>query len=176
MWCASFFGEAQQRQPYSTVGIILSPILTVIGVFYWFKYYRATRGHYPKFRSVWNNTSNAGGRIYLNFSFMLKHILEFWTFCILFWMGLVLVMVLTFRRSDAFEATKQYCQSNQEILSQTGTIKYYGVLVGGNISTGGQGGTADLSFTIVGTKGNFSANSKLTKQSGSWTVDNLDLK
>jgi hypothetical protein len=176
MWCASFFGEALHGQPYSTVGIIVSPILTVISVFYWFNYYRATRGHYPRFKTVWDNTSYIGGKFSLGFDFMLKHLLEFWIFCILFWMGLVLVMVLTFGRSDALEATKQYCQSNQEILSQTGTIKYYGVLVGGSISTSGQSGSADLSFTIVGTKGNFSANSKLTKQNGAWTVENLELR
>jgi hypothetical protein len=91
-------------------------------------------------------------------------------------MGLVLIMVLTFRRSDAFESTKQYCQSNQEIISQTGEIKYFGILVVGNMSTDGQDGKADLSFTIVGKKGNFSANSMLTKQSGVWTVGNLNLR
>ncbi|HRO76206.1 MAG TPA: cytochrome c oxidase assembly factor Coa1 family protein [Crocinitomicaceae bacterium] len=176
MWCASFFGEAFQGQPYSTVGIIVSPILTIIGVFYWFKYYRATRGHYPRFKTVWDNTTNIGGELTLRFDFLFKHVLEFWTFCILFWMGLVLIMVLTFRRSDAFETTKQYCQNNQEILSQTGEIKYYGILVAGNMSTGGQGGSADLSFTIVGAKGNFSANSKLTKHSGIWTVENIQLQ
>ena len=176
MWCASFFGEAFQGQPYSTVGIIVSPILTIIGVFYWFKYYRATRGHYPRFKTVWDNTTSIGGELTLRFDFLFKHVLEFWTFCILFWMGLVLIMVLTFRRSDAFETTKQYCQNNQEILSQTGEIKYYGILVAGNMSTGGQGGSADLSFTIVGAKGNFSANSKLTKRSGIWTVENIQLQ
>ena len=176
LWCASFFGEALNKQPYSTVGIIVSPILTVIGVIYWFKHYRVVRGHYPRFKSVWDNTSYNGGKFFLGFDFILKHLLEFWTFCILFWMGLVLIMVLTFRRSDAFESTKQYCQSNQEIISQTGEIKYFGVLVVGNMSTDGQGGKADLSFTIVGTKGNFSANSMLTKQSEVWTVENLNLR
>ena len=176
MWCASFFGEAFECQPYSTAGIIISPILTIIGVFYWFKYCRTTRGHYPKFKTIWDNTTNNGGMFTLNFDFLIKHILEFWTFCILFWMGLVLIMVLTFRRSDAFKATKNYCQINEEILSQTGKIKYYGVFVAGNMSSGGQAGNADFSFTIVGTKGNFSANSKLNKESGVWTVENLNLR
>jgi hypothetical protein len=176
MWCAAFFGEAFQGQPYSTIGIIVSPILTIIGLFFWFKYYHSTRGHHPKFKTVWDNTAYIGGTFTLDFDFLLKHALEFWTFCILFWMGFVLIMVLTFRSSDAFEATKNYCQNNQEILSQTGEIEYYGVLVGGNMSNGEQGGNADLSFTIIGTKGNFSANSKLSKQSGSWTVDKLELR
>lgn len=176
LWCVSFFGEAFNGQPYSTVGIIVSPILTIIGVFYWCKYYRATRGNYPKFKTVWDNTVYVGGHFTLGFDFLLKHALEFWTFCILFWMGLVLIMVLTFRSSDAFEATRQYCQNNQEILSQTGEIKYYGVLVGGNMSTGEQTGKAELSFTIVGTNGNYSAKSKLTKQSGVWTVEKIQLR
>jgi len=176
MWCASFFGEALKRQPYSTVGIIISPILTVVGILYWLKYYRSTRGHYPKFKTIWNNTTNIGGELTLRLDFLLKHVLEFWTFCILFWMGLVLLMVLTFRRSGAFEATKRYCQTSQDIISQTGKIKYYGVLVAGNTSMGGQEGSANLSFTIVGTKGNFSADSKLTKQSGVWIVENLNLR
>jgi hypothetical protein len=176
MWLASFFGEALNGQPYSTIGIIVSPFLTIAGIFYWFNYYRATRGHYPKFKTVWNNISSVGGKLSLNFDFLLKHMLEFWTFCILFWMGLVLIMVLIFRNSDAFEVTKQYCQNHPEILLQTGEIKYYGVLVAGKMSTGEKDGEADLSFTIVGTKGNFSAKSKLTKQNGLWTVENLDLR
>lgn len=176
LWCASFFGEAFNGQPYSTVGIILSPILTVIGIFYWFRYYRSTKGHYPRFEKVWDNITHVGGRFTLGSNFLLNHILEFWTFCILFWMVLVLVMVLTFRRSDAFEAAKNYCQTNQEIISQTGEIKYYGVLVAGKMSTVGENSKASFSFTIVGAKGNFSAISKLTKQRGAWTVNELELR
>ncbi|MCH6235076.1 hypothetical protein [Cognataquiflexum rubidum] len=176
IWCASFFGEALGGQPYSTIGIVISPVLTVIGVFYWFKYYHTKRGHYPKFEILGNNIVHAGGSLTLRFDFLLKHILKFWTFCILFWMGLVLIVLLTFGRSEAFEATKQYCQSNQEILSQTGPIKYFGLLLGVNMSTDEQGDKAEFSFTIVGTKGNFIADSKLIKKSGVWTVENLEFR
>jgi len=176
LWCGSFFGEAYQGQPYSTVGIIISPILTIIGVFYWFKYYRVTRGHFPKFKTIWENTANIGGKFTLNFDFLMKHVLEFWTFCILLWMGLVLIMLFSFRCSDAFEAIKDYCQTNKKVLSHTGEIKYFGVLVAGNMTSGGQGGKADFSFTIVGTKGNFIAKSRLTMESGIWTVENFKLK
>ena len=108
--------------------------------------------------------------------FLLKHILETWTFVILFWMGFVLIIILTFRQSDSFQATKEYCKSNKEILSKTGTIKYFGILVTGSLSTNGDGGSANLSFVIIGTKGNFSANSELTKINDKWTVDNLTLR
>ncbi|OYU96575.1 MAG: hypothetical protein CFE21_09335 [Bacteroidetes bacterium B1(2017)] len=176
MWCAAFFGEAFQGQPYSTIGMILSPILTLIGIFYWFNHYRATRGHFPKAKPVLDNTATIGGTFTVSSDFLFRYASEFWTCCILIWMGFVLILVLTFRRSDAFEATKNYCESNQEILSQTGAIKYYGVLVGGNLSWNKHGGKADLSFTIVGTNGNFSAKSKLSNQGTTWTVDTLEIK
>jgi len=176
MWGASFFGEVYKGQPYSTIGIVFSPFLTLIGIFFWFKYYRATREHLPNIKTVWNNTSYIGGRFKLDSDFILTHLQEFFTFCILFWMGLVLIMTLTFRRSDAFETTRNYCRTNQEILSQTGMIKYFGVLVAGNISSGAYEGNADLSFTIVAEKGNFSANSILTKHSGVWKVENIKLE
>jgi hypothetical protein len=176
LWCSSFFGELANQQPYSTAGLIISPILTVVGIFYWFKYYRATRGHNPKFKPVWDIMTKFDVSFISRLEFMLKHFLEFATVWVICFMGMVLLSVLTFRRSDAFEATKQYCQSNQDILSQTGDIKYYGVMVAGTTSFGGQGGSADLSFTIVGTKGNFSANSKLTMQNGKWTVDKLEFR
>ncbi len=175
LWIVSFFGETFRGQPYSTIGIIISPILTVIGVIYWFKYYKETRRHYPKFQTVTDSISFIGGKFTLSFEFLLHHILKIWTIGILFWMGIVLIIVLTMRRSDAFEATKNYCQTNQEILSQTGEIKYFGVIVGGNITTTGHEGTAELSFIIVGSKGNFRANSKLSAVSGVWTVENLYL-
>ena len=89
---------------------------------------------------------------------------------------MVLLMVLTFRRSDAFEAAKQYCQTNTQILSQTGEIKYYGVLVGGTISFERQAGNAELDFFIIGAKGNFSVHSTLAKRRGIWVVDELMLQ
>lgn len=175
IWFASYVAELANQQPYSTVGLIVSPILTIVGVFYWFKYYRATKGHYPKFKPVWAIMTKFSGSLTLRLEFMLKHIFEIATVFIIGFMGIVLLSVLTFRRSDAFEATKQYCQTNQDILSKTGDIKYYGVNVTGNFSAGRQG-SGNLHFTIVGTNGNFSANSKLTKDNGVWTVDNVELR
>src|SRR6478609_6557 len=138
LWIASFFGEAFSQQPYSTIGLVVSPPITIVGLVFWLKYYKQTRGHYPKLTIAWINMR---GNPISSFQFMLSHILEFWIATILFWMALVLAMVLTFRNSDAFETTKTYCQSNSEILSRTGEIKFYGVLVGGTMSTRGQDGS-----------------------------------
>jgi len=176
LWCLSFFGEVSRWQPYSTIGIMLSPIITIIGIFYWLRYYRAQRGHYPRFKTVWNNSVSGGSFMTLRLGFLLTHILAVWTFCILFWMGLVLLMFLLFNRSIAFEAVKNYCQNNKEIVSKTGKIKYYGVLVTGSISTRHRSGEATLSFTIIGTNGNFNANAELTKENDNWEVDDLTLQ
>lgn len=177
IWIASFLGEAFGNQPYSTVGIIVSPLILSYGLFYWFKAYRSTRGHYPKFwtigKGVWTKMKS---NPFAGMPFLFKYVLEFWTFCIVFWMALVLVGYLTFGQSDAFQATKDYCKSDRTLLKKTGSIKYFGVLVGGTIATQGESGNASLSFTIVGSKGNFSATSEVSKEDGEWTVDNLNLQ
>ena len=175
LWCASFFGEALSAQPYSTLGIIVSPILTVLGVLFLLKNYYETRGHFPTLKTIWNNLCKISKKPIIGADFNASHMFRFWTFCIFLWMGFVLLMVLTIRRSEAFQAVKQYCKSNQEIILQTGDIKFYGVLVGGSITSVGQDGKADLDFTIVGTNGNFKANSLLTKQNGIWSVEKINL-
>jgi len=175
IWCASFFGETAHGQPYSTYGIIISPIVTLSGIYLWFIYYKKTRGHYPRLRTVIRNTSFVGNSWTVKVGFLFKHILEFWTVTILFWMALVLLMVLTFGRSDALAASKRYCLSDKSILTKTGEIKGFGVLVGGTITTSNDNGNADLSFTVVAERGNFSANALLTKDNGIWTVDSLSV-
>ena len=101
---------------------------------------------------------------------------NFWTFWILSWMGITLLAGLTFRSSDAFETAKQYCQTNQKILSKTGDIKYYGTFISGEISKKEEKGFADISFTIVGTKENFHVNSKLVEKDGLWKVENFKIQ
>ncbi|MEO6832733.1 MAG: hypothetical protein ABI378_09685 [Chitinophagaceae bacterium] len=177
IWIVSFFGEIFACQPYSTIGIVISPILLVSGLFSWFKYYKSTRGHFPMFWGVWKEMlTKMKSNPFAGMGFMVNHILEFLTFSIIFWMLIILLGYLTFGQSDSFQATKKYCENNKEILVKTGIIRYYGVLVGGTISTHGQSGNANLSFTIIGSKGNFSANSALTKENHEWTVDYLTLQ
>lgn len=173
MWCVSFFGEALSGQPYSTVGIIASPIFIVLGVLFSLKYYCETKGHFPSVKIIWNYIWKSSKKPIISSDFSVSHMLRFWMFCIFIWMGFVLVMLLTIRRSEEFQAVKQYCESNQEIILRTGDIKFYGVLVGGSYTSVGQDEKADLDFTIVGTNGNFKANSQLTKHSGIWTVEEL---
>jgi hypothetical protein len=60
-----------------------------------------------------------------------------------------------FEQSNAFKTVKEDCDSNSEILEKTGKIRYYGLLVTGSISTNGQSGESELTFTIIGANGNF---------------------
>lgn len=177
LWCFSFFGEIANKQPYSTIGIIISPIITIIGIYYWFQYYHETRGYYPPIlKKINENIVSVGGTNTLKTDFLLSHILEFWTVCILFWMAMVLIGITTFKHTDAFNATKQYCETNQEVLSETGQIKYYGSFLTGSITNSwDSNGEADFYFTIVGKKGNFHASSVLTKTNGVWKVDKLEI-
>ena len=177
IWITSFFGEGLGYQPYSTFGIVISPFLISIGIFYWFKFYKLTRGHYPKF---WTTYKVITSKMYNNpfdgFVFMFKHILETWTLTIVFWILLSITIFIVFRQSDAFEVTKKYCEKDKEVLIKTGKIKYYGLLVSGSIATQGQSGEAKFSFIIIGEKGVLSAKSELTKSNDEWTVERVVLQ
>lgn len=176
-WIASFFGEESRLQPFSTAGIILSSVLMIIGLVYWFWHYKSTRGHYPKFWAILKELyRKLRKNPFSGISFMSKHLAETWTFVILFWMMFVLVGWFTFGNSDAFEATKIKCENSKEITNKTGKIRYFGFLVSGDIYKADDNGSADLSFTIVAEKGNFFANSKLTESNGQWEVDELIIK
>ena len=175
MWCASFFGEGYGAQPYSTVGIVVSPVVTIIGIFYWIKYYRINRGYFPEFGSTFYNLYFARTNKLAGMDFIMNHVLEFWTLCILFWMALSSTMFF-FYRSDAFESTKTYCQNTPTILMKTGAIRYFSPFVSGSIGTNGDNSEADFSFIISGAKGNFRANSKVTKQHSGWIVKNVELE
>jgi len=174
IWIASFFGETSGFQPFSIIGMLISPLLTFFGIFHWFKYYKSTRGYYPRFLKAWIDMNKKMLKNpFYGMGFMFSHLLEFWTFTVVCWMGIILLMFLTFGQSNAFKAAKEYCESNSQILEKTGEIRYYGILVGGNITTKGQ---SKLTFTIIGTNGNFNANAELKKYNDIWEVTNMKVK
>ncbi|CAL2083937.1 hypothetical protein [Tenacibaculum sp. 190524A05c] len=169
IWITSFFRELTRLQPYSTIGIIISPMILLFGVIIWFKYYKKTRGYFPKFLETYSLlTKRARKNPFVISEFTFKHILEFWTFLIIFWMGLCLIIILTFGQSDAFKTTKQYCRNNTEITQKTGKIKYFGLLMSGNITTRGKNGESNITFTIVGENGIFKTNAELIRDNDRW--------
>ena len=176
IWIAAFFGEAYGLQPYSTIGMLVSPPITIFGVICWFKFYKRTRGHYPRFVECFFERFVNLKNPLAGIAFLFKHVLEFWTFAIICWMALFLIIFLTLGQSDAFKTAKKYCENNTEIIEKTGEIKYYGLLVEGNISTNGTSGESDLSFTIVGKNGVFKVKADLIKYNEAWEVTDLIVK
>ncbi len=172
IWTVSFFGEILKLQPFSTIGIIISPPLTLFGIYKWFISYKIRRGHYPNFLKVWRTINKEiQSNPFFGTKFILEHILETWTFIIICWMCMFLIMFLTFRESNAFNTLKEYCENNPEIIKKTGKIKYYGVLVGGEMSNDWNNeGNAEFTFTIVGENGNFNADAYLIKHNNTWKV------
>ncbi|WP_282036353.1 hypothetical protein [Saccharicrinis aurantiacus] len=176
LWIASFYGELYNYQPYSTIGLISAPIITLFGIFHWFKYYKATRGHYPKFLKIAKELNRKMRKNpFTGISFMFKHLLKTWTFAIIGWMGMVLMGFLIFENSNAFKTAKHYCENNTVIKEQTGNISYYGILVSGGITNSGETGESDLLFTIVAENGNFKANVNLLKTNNNWEVLNCSI-
>lgn len=177
LYIISFFLEIANYQPYSTAGLLLSPILTIIGLIYWLKFYKTTKGNYPNFFKKWKEyLSTMKLNPFNGIIFLFKNVLSFWTLAIVFGMISTLVFNLIFKQSNAFRETQAYCKTNKEILLKTGKIKYFGIIVSGKIKEGEETGDAEFYFTIVGAKGNFSAKSELTKMEDKWTVDNVQLQ
>jgi hypothetical protein len=175
MWYASLIGELIQAQPYSTIGIYLSPVIILAGIIFWAKHYRKTRGHYPKFSSISKNIIFSAGKHTVKSEFISEHLGEFFTFFTLIIMCFSLQMAISFKTSDAFTVTKNYCENNPEIIAKTGEIKYYSALVFGSYSSMGQTEKFSVSFTIVGQKGNFSTHVRLVKNDGVWKMEKFEL-
>jgi hypothetical protein len=176
IWMASFFGEVSHMQPYSTIGLIISPVLTVFGVFHWFKYYKNTRVHSPQFFKLFKQMfSRMRSNPFAGIDYQFKYFFEFQTFIVLSFMGAVLLGFLALGQSKAFKLSKEYCKSDNEIIEKTGKIKYFSPLIAGHISLNGQCGSAEFSFTAVGEQGNFTIKSELTKSDGEWIANKIRL-
>ena len=140
LWMVSFVGEGFLYQPYSTIAMFIAVVLFIAGVlFAAIRYLQQKALIGPSF-DVFAFPKNAS--LSVRVEFVLKFIFGFWTFCIAFFMGIILIMVLTFRNGDAFKTTRQYCLEDKSILSKTGPIKYFGLLVAGNITSTSNGGKA----------------------------------
>ena len=177
LWYASFFSEESDLQPYSTVGLVIAPILILVGIFYWANHHYKIRGHYPRIgKAISTLISGMTKNPFFGIVFLFRHLLQFWTFATLFWIGISFLGFSLFTNSDAFKATQNYCETNTNILSNTGKIKYYSPLIGGNIRMHNDGGSAELFFTIIGAKGNFGAESRLIKRDGYWVVQELKME
>lgn len=174
-WVA-YFCELSALQPYSTIGLIVAPIFTIVGIVFWSKFYKQKRGHSPMFSTVWGNVYAVGSTYSLRTEFVLRHFPEFLTAGTLLWMVIVWGFSLGFRSSDAFIATKDYCEHDTAILKQTGAVKGYGPIMSGSFSLRSDSSVSNIWFTIVGQNGNFKANSRLVGHDGNWVVKLLTIE
>lgn len=165
--------EVFKLQPYSTVGIFLSPAITITGIIIWAKQYNTLHGHYPRISSL---EFSFTGDNSLSPDFIRNNLLGFWTACIVFWMFIVFFSNIFFGHAEPFELVKKYCSKDELILQKAGDIKYFGILTSGSYTTGDRNGDGNVSLTIVGTKGNFDVDSKLIKTDGKWKIESVKIE
>uniref|UniRef100_UPI00404A6DAC hypothetical protein n=1 Tax=Flavobacterium sp. TaxID=239 RepID=UPI00404A6DAC len=177
LWVLSWIDDLNGKLPESTYGMILSVILTGIGIYVWLKFYKETRGHYPKFYKKYQEMIKSMKKNPFNgIFFLVKNLLKFYTFVLIFSMILVLIGYLTIGQSEPVKVTQKYCESNSEINRITGKINHYGILRNVSSQWNSETGSSELSLVFVSENGTFNVSSKLEKENGEWKVKKLDLK
>ena len=150
MWIVGFFLAVATIYPFAFIGIYFGPPILALGVMGWIINYKQTKNQFPNpFRSFKRILSKRKGLLkyhFAMFEFMFSYLLHFWTFCIVFWIGLAFLGTTVFKSSEAFATTKEYVENDTELLNRIGQINYYGFLLGGSVSSRGD---AKISFSII---------------------------
>lgn len=177
LWILSWIGDINGKLPESTYGMILSSILTGIGIYFWLKSYKEIRGHYPKFYKKYQELIKSMKKNPFNgMFFMVKHLFKFYTFTLVFSMILVLIGYFTIGQSEPVKVTQNYCENNIDINKITGKIEHYGILRNVSSKWNSEPGSSELSLIFVSKNGVFDVSSKLEKKNGEWKVKKLELK
>ncbi len=177
LWILSWIGDTNGKLPESTYGMILSVILTGIGIYFWLKFYKEIRGHYPKFYKKYQELIRSMKKNPFNgIFFMVKHLLKFYTFILVFSMILVFIGYLTIGQSEPIKVTQNYCENNIDINKITGKIKHYGILRNISSKWSSESGSSELSLIFVSENGIFNVFSKLEKKNGVWKVKKLEIR
>ena len=153
LWIAGFFLAVGEVYPYSLFLIYASPALLLLGIMLRIINYIKTNKRLPNLFQYFDNFASKNKEIGDSSAAqkkILSLVLYFWLFCIVFWMSLSFFGTTLFKRSHAFATTKKYIEADPRLFEKIGTVKYYGFLIGGSISSTG---SADLSFTVIGEKG-----------------------
>ncbi len=79
------------------------------------------------------------------------------------------------KNSDAYKVAINEIERNQEILTETGGIKGYGMMPTGNVNISNGNGQARLEIKVLGNEKNISVNVHLTKEpNGAWKLIELN--
>jgi hypothetical protein len=176
LWIISNIGESSGYQPLSTIGMLISLPITGLGIYYWFNYYKSSRGYYPKFMKTYRYLIKGMKKNpFFGIIFMVKNLLKFYVCLVLFSMGIVFLGYATIAQSESVKTTQRYCINSSEIKLITGEIRYFGILRNVQNTYNSTGGKSKMSLTIVGKKGNFKVNSELEKINDEWRVIVLTL-
>ena len=118
LFAIAYIGDVLLWQPYSTAGYFLSPPLLVIGIILWLRFYRSSRGHYPRLKSIRNEAVFNGRVLTLRQGYLWRHKYELWACCFAVLMGIIPLIGISFSRSGAFSAITTYCNSTDRVKSK----------------------------------------------------------
>ncbi|QHT71425.1 hypothetical protein GXP67_34590 [Rhodocytophaga rosea] len=179
MWIVSYILDYKLIYPSAIIGFYLAPFLTLIGIIVWFINYKEKNKCFPNpFQSLYEISQNHGGPFAIHaimLEFLVRHVLQFWTFCFVVWMIALHLISNSFRNTDAFQALTTKLKEDPITIEKTGGIEGFGFLVGGTLTNLGSSQKAELSFSVIGKKNNLKGN-VLMENVSSWKIIQLDYR
>ncbi|MCT4583097.1 MAG: cytochrome c oxidase assembly factor 1 family protein [Flavobacteriales bacterium] len=164
LWVSGFFMAAMTIYPFALIGVYVGPPILTMGIVGWIINYKHTKSQFPNpiraFNRILKKHKGLPKYHFAMFEFLFSYLLHFWTFCIVFWIGIAFLGTTAFKNSNAFATTKNYVESDSRLIERIGQIRYYGFLIGGTISSSGD---ADISFSIIGDKETINAKAILER-------------
>ena len=168
LWILSFFLEINLFYPYSRVGVWLSVFLTLFGSLIWW-----LKRNEHKFNNSTEEKIAEGKNWEVSIDVPFGDISIFWTFCIIFWMILVLGYSFLSNGSQAEVFAKHYLENDSIIISKTNGIRAYSLISGGELSN--ESANIDIGI-IANNNNNFRVNILLKKDSNHWKVTETSYK
>jgi hypothetical protein len=84
--------------------------------------------------------------------------------------GILLAVTTIIKSSDAYKIATEYVSKDERVITEIGDVTGFGFLPGGNISTSGPTGEAELSIGVQGDRGDGTLYIELTKALGEWRI------
>jgi hypothetical protein len=84
--------------------------------------------------------------------------------------GILFAVTTIMKSSDAYKIATEYVSRDERVIAEIGEVTGFGFLPGGNISTSGPTGEAELSIHAQGDRGSGTLYIELTKALGEWKI------
>jgi len=171
LWIIGFSMAASGIYPTAFVGVYAGPVLLILGSVGWIQRYRSKHGVLPDpVRSYRQVLARHRGilRYHLAwFEFMFSKLFVVWVVSIHMWVVLTYAATRVVRCSDAYAFAVQHVERDRALQESIGSIRYYGFLAGGCLSSGGRN---EVTFTVVGERGTREAHIEMRKKNSSTKV------